>query len=354
MTANSTHHPTTRRRALLRLAAVAGGAAILTHRTREADASTGFMKFGTANNAGTDATSLTSSKGFGAQVATFNVGNTAQLGAAIAAEAATYGVYATATNVAGVLGRGPVGVEGLATTNTGIGVRGNAFGDGVAVSAVANVSGIGVAAFHGGSPGGLPPAAMIASADGSFGLLASAAGGTAIDARSGEFSGAAEPLPGVGIRASGTKTGILAQGDAIGATALRAEAPAGGKAVAAVGNVDIVGDLAVSGKLPATVARRDEPNDLAKPLILRRRLRALGPVTTRAAGVKTLRAGKKTALVVLPASVTLGGRAAIILSPMGNPKGRQLYAARITATKFRITASDSDSTALKIAWLAVN
>jgi hypothetical protein len=74
----------------------------------------------------------------------------------------------------------------------------------------------------------------------------------------------------------------------------------------------------------------------------------------RTAGLATLKANNRTVDVKLPAGMEMGTRAAILLTPRGDPKGRSLFATRVTNARFRITANEAVGTALAISWMVVN
>ena len=221
--------PNRRRRALLQTAAVALGAALGDGilRTGRASATTGYMRFGADNDAGSAATTLTSSNDSGS---TLKVTNTSPTGAGvwgvsdkaigvIGFSSSFYGVYGHSDSSHGLHGRSESGTGVQGYSPLGIGVLGEAAGsqgNGTGVYGKATgQNGVGVLATSSGGHGVFATSSSIYAAGvygigptqgfGVLGQVATGAGvaGSATGHGDG-VSGAANDSTGVGVRAKST------------------------------------------------------------------------------------------------------------------------------------------------------
>lgn len=260
--------------------------------------------------------------------------NMSSYGTAVRATGSAYGVWAEGTQYSGIHAVGNTGVEGVSLRPDGIGVSGIGAAPG-AWGVVANVpddsGGVALVAGYGDDNNERPTrlGAWI-YANGGLAIAVEARGGTGVDAVSGDYDTSEVPLTGVGVRGRGTRVGVLAQGST-GATAIRAEAPAKGRALVAVGTSLVRGSLKVVG--PTQVA---------------------GALSLKSAGLATLNAGRKAMNVRVPASITLGAGTAIFVTPQGDPTGRTFHVRQLTAHSFQVVASAAHSASLALAWLVIN
>jgi hypothetical protein len=174
---------------------------------------------------------------------------------------------------------------------------------------------------------------------------------------------------GVGVLGVGTSVGVLAQGRT-GATALKAVAPAAGRAIDAIGRVtlngpsevlnslNVTGNLvvggAIGGTFPAGLARRDQSNTFTRQNTMRRRLRLRGGLSSRSAGRIRLAKDAKTVDVNLPVGVTIGPKAAILVTPIGVPFVGSFFVARIGPRTFRIRALEPAPRSVLLSWAVFN